>query len=712
MKKKMLLLFVLSLLQAVGTVTVAQKSLYIPAEWKHSGDSLLYKEADPDNRYTWSKSRSRESENFIVYWDKRYGNTLPTNAASQYRVDIDDLLVKAEEFYTLNVEKLKFADLGVSKLSKYKMMIILNYSTDWICYGGGYDFQAGALWLSPNTCWPVGQAVAHEIGHSFQYMCYSDYGGETGFHSAIGKGSTYWEQTAQWQSVQSYPELMFSQSIGVYKNAHNLAFTHEWQRYQSYWFHYYLAEKHGIDIVGRIWRHRMTTASDPNQVYMDLMGYDAEQLYREYFDYAMRMTTWDLDVCREMGKEYIGVHTYNYVPTGDGHYQVAYSSCPQATGYNVIQLNVPEAGTTVTTEFTALMATSAPLAKGDPAQYLNGETQFANSGRTKYNANSDFRHRGFRLGYVALMKDGTRQYHYTDSVYCQGWKADTAHVAMEVPEGTDRLWFVVSPAPKKYIVHQWDDLYENDDQWPYQIAFTNSGIYGAADINDSREICDVTLTYDVWFPRQGDYSGTAVQVNGMGSAAVGTAFQMQPGEIASKMTGYSAKGPTDGKIMLYAISAKDILVQSGSTANGYGHWFNSAGNLTNYGNSSYLYSEFDPATCTFNIGQMPNTCVNGKTYTIRQALRYKKGSREALAKFIFNIHITSDRKGYELTEVVGDVPGGISASLRPVTSDEARTIVDVYSLTGQLVKKQVHRASALDGLGNGIYVIDGEKIVK
>ena len=67
MKKKMLLLFVLSLLQAVGTITVAQKSLYIPAEWKHSGDSLLYKEADPDNRYTWSKSRSRESENFIVY---------------------------------------------------------------------------------------------------------------------------------------------------------------------------------------------------------------------------------------------------------------------------------------------------------------------------------------------------------------------------------------------------------------------------------------------------------------------------------------------------------------------------------------------------------------------------------------------------------------------------------------------------------------------
>ena len=33
----------------------AQKTVYIPYEWLHpwKADSLLYKESDPDNKYTW-----------------------------------------------------------------------------------------------------------------------------------------------------------------------------------------------------------------------------------------------------------------------------------------------------------------------------------------------------------------------------------------------------------------------------------------------------------------------------------------------------------------------------------------------------------------------------------------------------------------------------------------------------------------------------------
>lgn len=710
MNKKQLILFIIAFVQTLGIS--AQKSLYIPWEWKNAGDSLLYAESDPNNKYTWSKSRSLESENFIVYWDKRYGNTLPTHAASQYRVDIDDLLLRAEEFYKMNVETLKFADMEKSKLAKYKMMIILNYSTEWICYGGGYDFEVGALWLSPNTCWPVGQAVAHEIGHSFQYMCYSDYGAETGFHSAIGMGSTFWEQTAQWQAVQSYPEQMFSQSINVYKNSHNLAFTHEWQRYQSYWFHYYLAEKHGIDIIGRIWRHKITTASDPNQVYMDLMGYDAKELYKEYFDYAMKMATWDLDVCREMEKNYIGIHTYNYVPLGGTHYQVAYSSCPQATGYNVIPLNVPAAGTTVSTSFTALMATGQKLAEGDPAQFLNGSSIYENSGRTTYNGNSAFHQRGFRLGYVALLKDGSRIYSALDSVYCTGMRTDSAEVSFTVPENTDRMWFVVSPAPKTYVVHKWDDKYDNDDQWPYQVKFSQTNIYGSAEIDENREICDVTFNYDVYFPRQNSYSGADVQLSGIASAALGTAFQLQTSDIAGRMVNYSASGPTDGKIMFYAVSPKDVLVKSGSTANGYGHWFNSIGNLTSYGSNPYVFSEFNPNSCVFTLGQMPNKCTDGTTYTIRQALKYKKGDKEAIAKFIFNIHITSERTGVELTSIEGNVPGGTYDAIHPVWNDQQTSRVDVYSITGILIKRQADITTALDGLECGVYIVGGKKIIK
>lgn len=50
--------------------------------------------------------------------------TVPANLA---RVDIDDLLEKAELFYRTNVEKLKFAETGQGKsfLDRYKMEIYL-----------------------------------------------------------------------------------------------------------------------------------------------------------------------------------------------------------------------------------------------------------------------------------------------------------------------------------------------------------------------------------------------------------------------------------------------------------------------------------------------------------------------------------------------------------------------------------------------------------
>ena len=108
----------------------AQKQLYIPAEWKNpwKPDSLLYKESDPDGKYTWSKTRSRESENFICYWDKGYGSKAPDELSKSnfYYVDIDDLLKKAESFYALNIGRLAFCNEAHSNVSKYKMKSLLN----------------------------------------------------------------------------------------------------------------------------------------------------------------------------------------------------------------------------------------------------------------------------------------------------------------------------------------------------------------------------------------------------------------------------------------------------------------------------------------------------------------------------------------------------------------------------------------------------------
>jgi len=704
----------------IGLVTMnlmasyAQKSHYIPYEWRNAGsDTLLYKESDPNNEYTWSESRSIESDNVIIYWDKYYGNTRPSNAASAYRVDIDDLLEKAEAFYKLEIEELGFVSADTSNLSKYKVMVLLNHTTDWICYGGGYDYNCSALWLSPSTCKPVGQAVAHEVGHSFHYMCYSEaskHGAlsnvQTGFHSAIGSGSVTWEQTAQWQSLQTYPELMYSQSIGVFRNSHNYAFTHEWHRYQSYWFFYYLCQYYNdIQTIANVWNYPETKAKDFNEVLMDYKGLSVEDLFKMYYDYASHLVTWDLDVCKPYRDNYIGDFTYNAISLGGTKYQVAYSSCPQSTGFNVIPLNVPESGKTVTTKFTAL-STGSDLAEGDPATYLDGNSVYSSSGRTAYNAVGYANARGFRLGYVALLEDGTRVYESVDSVYCPGRKVDSVEVSFTVPENVSQMWFVVCPSPSRYFQHKWDDKFSNDDQWPYQVEFENTNISGKP-ILDGRTAEDITLTYDIYFaPDAKNYSGLTLQLSDEILAMIGTALQIDPDGINNMIVSYSASGPSSGKIMFYPANSDGSLISSGSTANGYGHWFNTSGGVTSWGSNAYVFSEYYPSSEYFSIGQYPGKCSEGDEYQVCQALVYNNGEKLVKVLFVFNIHTTSSKTGYSLLGVDYDED---AADVKSVgfASDK----VDVYTLSGVRVKSGVFSDAALQGLSNGIYIVGGKKMI-
>ncbi len=691
----------------------AQKTVYIPNEWRNPwpSDSLLYKESDPDGRYTWSKTRSVESDNVIIFWDKYYKvapNQLPKNDWNY--VDIPDLLQKCESFFDLEINKLGFVDPVTSNLSKYKVMVLMSYSQpgDWACYGGGYDFQVSALWLNSATCKPVGQSVAHEVGHSFHYMCFAEHGGHrdsdtdnTGFHLACGSGQAIWEQTAQWHSLQSYPSLMYDQSIGIFRNSHNYAYSHEWHRYQSYWFHYYLCQYYNdITTVAQVWNTPMTgqsrgRGSDFNEALRKLKSLSVRDLFKLYFDYACRLVTWDLDVCKPYRNNYIGDFNYRCVLTDDGEYQVALASCPQGSGFNVIPLQVPAAGTDVTTHFTALRV-GDKLLDADPGEYLNGDSRFVKAPQRIYNAVSRSA-RGFRLGYVALMKDGSRQYFSEDSVYCQGQAIKTEDVAFTVPEGVSRLWLVVSPALKTYIIHRWDDSLADDDMWPYRFSLEGTDIGGSATVYagatlDGREVSNVTLTYDVTFPLSSDaYTGTNVGVSGRAAATLGTALQLQPTDIAAKMQTYSSSGPSAGRIMFYACKPDGSLVQRTSTANGYGHWFNAAGNVSDWG-SGYVFSEFDPSSLTFSLGQYPGRCGNGSKYTIRQALRYRTADNHyAVATFVFNI-TTGPVASVTLTNIDYQAETAINDAQRSTFS-----VQRVYDLQGRRFSQPRHGLNIMGG---------------
>ncbi len=675
MKRKLTSILALTAVMMVNLVCAnAQKGIYIPQEWRNRTDSLIWKETDTDNKYTWSRSRSVETDNVIVFWDNKYGSTKPSDAPSDYRVDIDDLLAKAEEFYQLESSKLGFVDPDNSNISKYKVMVLLHHDTGWICYGGGYDFQVPALWLSPSTCKPVGSAVAHEVGHSFHYMCYaedSNHGQnssvQTGFHSSVGNGATIWETTANWQALQSYPNEIMTESYHhlIFNKTHNYAFTHEWHRYQAYMFLTYLCEYYDdIQTVANVWNYHETSVKDFNQVLMDYKGLSATDLYKLHFDFAMHAVTWDINACKNYGGDnYIGNFEYRCVDLGDSTYQVALASCPQASGFNVIPLKVPTAGTEVTADFTALVS-GADLADGDPAEYVNGNSEYASSGLTAYNkVSSNASQRAFRLGFVCLMKDGTRQYFAKDTLYCTGSVEKTAQTGFTVPENVDRMWMVVSPTPKRYFQHKWDESISGDDMWPYRVKFTGTDLTSAATVYyksniDGRDIADVTLTYNVYMPGGiTDYSTQAVTVNGKALAMVNTALQLSTSDIIGKLVSYSTSGPSAGKTMFYAAKSDGTLINSGSTANGYGHWFGTTGNVVSWGSTAYVFSEFQTSSFTFNIGQYPNNCKNGDTYTVAQAIRYKKSSTEdAKALFVFNVFFDSSKTGYELVSIDYDDP--------------------------------------------------------
>lgn len=722
MKRQLLI----SLLMMLTVSAFAEKSIYIPWEWRTNSSNYL--ENDPNNEASYSMSRSMETDNFIIFWDKGWGNTRPDQLSSSnfYYFNLTDLKNKLEGFYKDEVEKLGFGDNPNSNIHKYKIIVCLLHQEEWACYGSGYDFQVPALWINPSTSKPVGSAVAHEVGHSFHYMCYADASKQgslsnvwTGFHGAIGSGATIWETTANWQALCSYPNEIFTESNTVYHfaNTHNMAFTHEWHRYQAYMFLFYLCQKYGdLKTVYQVWSYPETTSKDFNQVLMDLKGLSVAELYKLHFEFGMHAVTYDMDKCKPyLNDNFIGNFRYACTMVADSTYQVAYSSCPQGTGFNVIPLELKPAGTEITTTLTAMRPLSR-LTEVDPVEYHNGDN-FTKVSRTSYNNANSSSGRGFRAGYVVLKTDGSREYFAEDEIYGTGSGEKSADISFTVPTNAKRMWLVIAPSLQKYVQHQWDDNIQNDDQWPYRFKLqgtdigSNAIVYVQSTV-DGREVSDIDFEYDVYFPASSTtYPGVEFSLGGKVLSMLGTAFQMESPatEIPASLVPYSS-GLNEGECKFYAVNPNtDKIYQAGSTTNSWGHWFNAKGERSAYSNG-YVYSELVPEQMQLIIGQYPGKLKNGDEYRIKQCFRYKKNGKVAKASFAFNIHITNTQTGAVLKSVVYDDPTTGIESVE-AESNAIPGMTDVYNLSGVRVKSHVTGSDAAEGLAPGIYIIGNKKVI-
>ena len=561
------------------------------------------------NNSQWSFERSMESEHFVVFWEKGFGSD-PTRAASGYRFNPKNVLKQAENIWNVYVERLGFLKPGKSTTDRYKIQLYVLYQTEWRADASGVDQKTGIGHVSPGAIGARGgHTVAHEIGHTFQYLVSADLGQSHGYNYGYGDnasgGNGWWESCANWQAYKVYPERQFTD--GEYFEGHlplcHLNLLHEDWRYQNCFVQDYWCMKHGQDFIGRLWRESIKP-EDPVETYKRLNGLTQAELNDEFYEGFARMATWDIDGVREQARHRIGQHQSHLTKNSEGAWQVDAAYCPQNYGYNIINLNNSRPGTTVKAQF-----------KG-----LAGAT-----GYRRINTNRA----GWRYGFVAYTEDG-------QTFYSPTFSETEGTASMTVPDHCQKLFFVVMGAPTEHWRHPWDENTANDEQWPYQVSFENTDLYGQfGDYPDDYARCDTTVYIDAELAYSKDsYTSTRVQYDmGAVSQALGLSTkQLQSvGRTASanpRFVGVDANG---------AIHTGTTTSTSSNTV--FGHWFNAAGNVCNYDGSARIFAEFYPDRYGCYVGQYPGRLTRGQTYTVRQAIQYQHDGKRYTATFVVRLKI-------------------------------------------------------------------------
>ncbi|MBN2166465.1 MAG: DUF4859 domain-containing protein [Marinilabiliaceae bacterium] len=628
----------------------------------------------------WCYSRSKQSDNFIVFWESGYGTDPSTVANVSYRVNVDALLYIAETSFEFYRDSLRFINQGSSKSDTYKMIILLYYSTTWQASGSGVDDMIGLLSLSSNAAQALGVTVAHEVAHCFQYQVHCD-GFQGGWMYGFGVngagGNCWWEQCAQWQAFKVLPDEQFSNyNFGNYLNNTHKHLHHETPRYANYFIQDYWSYLHGMDFIGKLWQ-QSKYPEDPVEAYKRITQVTQSQFNDQIYDCASRFITWDVPSLKKYGDDYIDARqSPDMTFTADSMWLINSSACLENYGYNAIKLNVPESDTTITVYF----------------EGKSGATGFRNFNKT---------YAGWRYGIVALLNDGSR-------VYSEMRKASYNRTTISNPKDTltfecpancSRLWLVVTGAPLTHWRHAWDDDDSNDEQWPYQVKFDNTNLYGVFHFNDDDTPYSTTLNFEIsqepFATNANPYPYVSVLPDW---EKVCRAFCLSLSEIKAAF----------GSSIKYCAVNPNGTFNYASTANAPGHWFSKTGYTTNWGSGSYIFSEYKPDNLIFNIGQYPNVCKNGDKYTISQALVYTPASGPSVhAKFVFKINIetptaitnnvfTSDVKSIVKNTIVDDV----------LYLTNSFNEVFIYSITGSLVAKAFETDQVkLGHLTCGVYIV-------
>ena len=588
--------------QFAGTIMFGNPGRILWHPSTYSGNNYM------DDNSRWSFSRSMESEHFVVFWEKGFGSD-PTKAQT-YRFNPKTVLQNAEKIWDTYVTQLGFLVPGRSTTDTYKIQLYVLYQSEWRADASGVDGKMGIGHMSAGAIGARGgHTVAHEIGHTFQYLVSADLGQQHGYNYGYGEGASggngWWESCANWQAYKVYPERQFTD--GEYFEGHlpkcHLNLLHEDWRYENCFVQDYWCMKHGQDFIGRLWRES-NKPEDPVETYKRLNKLSQDQLCDEFYEGFARMATWDIDGIRDRASHRIGQHQSHLTRTDEGAWRVDAAYCPQNYGYNIVNLNAAAGGTVVKAHFKG-------IAGADGYRKINVDKA------------------GWRYGFVAYTQDG-------QTVYGETARDKEGTATLTLPDGCQRLFFVVMGAPTEHWRHPWDDNAQNDEQWPYEVTFEGTDLYGQfpeypADYErrDTTVYINAELAYD-----GSNYTSTRVQYD---MAAISQALGLSTQQLKSLGRTASSNPRFVGVDANGTIHTGTTTSTSSNTC--YGHWFTAQGNVCNYDSSARIFAELYPDTYNCYVGQYPGRLTRGHTYTIRQAVQYLHEGKRYTATMVVQLKI-------------------------------------------------------------------------
>ena len=399
------------------------KEIYIPNEFSEMNFN------DTLSRYCFQ--RMDTTENIVYFWEKGFGNdisTAPDLEGENMKFDFEGMKAAAERFYVYYRDTLKFIEPG-SKADKYRMMVMINYSKESTAYGGAYDNTIGAIWVTPSRLREKRfNCIAHELGHAFQAQIAAD-----GLTSA---GGPIWEVTSQWMLFHVNPHWMTEENYhwkNYMNNTHIYPFSHKTMYCNAYLAEYW-SEKHGLEIMRRIWRNN-TDEHDPILIYQQQTGITQSTFNDECFDAALRFITYDLDRIRHYAKPYRNGHVCKLSHIAGNEYEIPAEKAPEFYGYNGVKLAVPAPGTEVVLSLEGIMP-----------EGISGEWNYA---------------------LLPVKNDSVAD--YNSALRCRTTNGKGAEIRYTIPaDGLSHLWLVVNSAPEKH------DADKVEAQWKYRVKLNGT----------------------------------------------------------------------------------------------------------------------------------------------------------------------------------------------------------------------------------------------